>query len=33
VGWLDFDGNKTILKSEQDKVWADELDAVIAHYA
>lgn len=25
--------NKTILKSEQDKVWTDELKAVIAHYA
>jgi hypothetical protein len=25
--------NKTILKSEQDKVWPDELKAVIAHYA
>ena len=25
--------NKTILKSEQDQVWTDELKAVIAYYA
>ena len=25
--------NKTILKSEQDRVWTDELKAVIAYYA
>lgn len=25
--------NKTILKSEQDKIWTDELNPVIARYA
>jgi hypothetical protein len=24
--------NETILKSEQDKVWTDELKAIIAYY-